>query len=145
MKTVDIYTDGACSGNPGKGGYCAILKYNDKEKLLLPLGLIFSNKVYLVAIEENKGDSPYHYLLHKFSDVEIISKKFEKEDFDSAVLCTGSGSGSSADFGNCSVAVWWFFQAQPAAESDCRFLYRRSRYDSFGRCGGRRPLLRLTI
>ena len=57
-------------------------KYNDKEKLLLPLGLIFSNKVYLVAIEENKGNSPYHYLLHKFNDVEITSEKFEKEDFD---------------------------------------------------------------
>ena len=57
-------------------------KYNDKEKLLLPLGLIFSNKVYLVAIEENKGNNPYHYLLHKFNDVEITSEKFEKEDFD---------------------------------------------------------------
>ena len=57
-------------------------KYNDKEKLLLPLGLIFSNKVYLVAIEENKGNNPYHYLLHKFSDVEVTSEKFKKEDFD---------------------------------------------------------------
>lgn len=57
-------------------------KYNDKEKLLLPLGLIFSNKVYLVAIEENKGNNPYHYLLHKFNDVEVTSEKFEKEDFD---------------------------------------------------------------
>lgn len=31
---VDIYTDGACSGNPGKGGYCAILKYGDIEKVV---------------------------------------------------------------------------------------------------------------
>ena len=29
MKTVDIYTDGACSGNPGPGGYCAILIYGE--------------------------------------------------------------------------------------------------------------------
>lgn len=28
MKTVDIYTDGACSGNPGPGGWAAVLKYN---------------------------------------------------------------------------------------------------------------------
>lgn len=34
MKIVDIYTDGACSGNPGKGGYCAILIYNDIEKII---------------------------------------------------------------------------------------------------------------
>ena len=34
MKTVDIYTDGACSGNPGVGGYCAILLYNGAEKVV---------------------------------------------------------------------------------------------------------------
>ena len=32
MKHVDIYTDGACSGNPGPGGYGAVLVYNGKEK-----------------------------------------------------------------------------------------------------------------
>lgn len=34
MKQVSIYTDGACSGNPGKGGWSAILQYNGKEKIL---------------------------------------------------------------------------------------------------------------
>lgn len=28
MKTVTIYTDGACSGNPGPGGWGAVLLYN---------------------------------------------------------------------------------------------------------------------
>ena len=32
MKTVEIYTDGACSGNPGPGGLGVILKFNDAEK-----------------------------------------------------------------------------------------------------------------
>ncbi len=32
MKTVYLYTDGACSGNPGPGGYGAILKYGKYEK-----------------------------------------------------------------------------------------------------------------
>ena len=32
MKKVDIYTDGACKGNPGPGGYGAILVYNGIEK-----------------------------------------------------------------------------------------------------------------
>lgn len=32
MKQVEIYTDGACSGNPGKGGWAAILIYNGVEK-----------------------------------------------------------------------------------------------------------------
>lgn len=31
---VEIYTDGACSGNPGKGGWCAILLYGGHEKVL---------------------------------------------------------------------------------------------------------------
>ncbi len=34
MKEVEIYTDGACSGNPGPGGYCAILEFNGKEKVI---------------------------------------------------------------------------------------------------------------
>lgn len=32
MKKVIIYTDGACSGNPGPGGWGAILRYKDTEK-----------------------------------------------------------------------------------------------------------------
>lgn len=32
MKKVEIYTDGACSGNPGPGGYGTILRYGDFEK-----------------------------------------------------------------------------------------------------------------
>ena len=34
MKTVTLYTDGACSGNPGPGGWGAILSYNGVEKEL---------------------------------------------------------------------------------------------------------------
>ena len=32
MKKVTIYTDGACSGNPGIGGWAAVLMYNDVKK-----------------------------------------------------------------------------------------------------------------
>ena len=32
LKNVDIFTDGACSGNPGPGGWGAILRYNGAEK-----------------------------------------------------------------------------------------------------------------
>ena len=34
MKKVYIYTDGACSGNPGPGGWGAILVYNGREKAM---------------------------------------------------------------------------------------------------------------
>lgn len=33
-KTVKIYTDGACKGNPGPGGWGAVLQYGDNEKQL---------------------------------------------------------------------------------------------------------------
>lgn len=32
MKTLDIYTDGACSGNPGKGGYGVVMIYKGNRK-----------------------------------------------------------------------------------------------------------------
>lgn len=34
MKKVEIYTDGACSGNPGPGGWGAVLVYNENKKEL---------------------------------------------------------------------------------------------------------------
>ena len=33
-KTITLYTDGACSGNPGPGGWACVLVYKDKEKEL---------------------------------------------------------------------------------------------------------------
>jgi len=34
MKAVIVYTDGACRGNPGPGGWGAVLRYNGHEKKL---------------------------------------------------------------------------------------------------------------
>jgi len=34
MKTVTVYTDGACSGNPGPGGWGAVLLYGERKKEL---------------------------------------------------------------------------------------------------------------
>ena len=32
MKTVNIYTDGACRGNPGVGGWGALIEYENHNK-----------------------------------------------------------------------------------------------------------------
>lgn len=34
LDTVELFTDGACSGNPGPGGWCAILRSKGAEKVL---------------------------------------------------------------------------------------------------------------
>lgn len=34
MKTVKIFTDGACLGNPGPGGWCCLLRSDDTERVL---------------------------------------------------------------------------------------------------------------
>jgi ribonuclease HI len=34
MNKITVYTDGACSGNPGPGGYAAVLLYNELEKIV---------------------------------------------------------------------------------------------------------------
>ena len=33
MKQIEIYTDGACSGNPGPGGWGAILRFRTRDKI----------------------------------------------------------------------------------------------------------------
>lgn len=34
LKKIEMFTDGACSGNPGPGGYGVIIRYGDNEKEL---------------------------------------------------------------------------------------------------------------
>ncbi len=51
MKTVTLYTDGACSGNPGPGGWGAILSYNGVEKELSGgEGNTTNNRMELLAV-----------------------------------------------------------------------------------------------
>ncbi|TYO94975.1 ribonuclease HI [Desulfallas thermosapovorans] len=51
MKEVEIYTDGACSGNPGPGGYGTILKYGVHEKELFgAYDNTTNNRMELMAI-----------------------------------------------------------------------------------------------
>ena len=53
MKKVDIFTDGACSGNPGQGGWGAILIYNGIEKEISGYcELTTNNRMELLAVIE---------------------------------------------------------------------------------------------
>ena len=65
---ITIYTDGACSGNPGKGGWGAVLIYRDKQKHLSgSVILTTNNKMELTAaIEALKA-------VKKSSDIELYT------------------------------------------------------------------------
>jgi ribonuclease HI len=53
MKTVEIFTDGACSGNPGPGGWGAILRHNGAERELSGgEALTTNNRMELMAAIE---------------------------------------------------------------------------------------------
>ncbi|GAA5106113.1 ribonuclease HI [Orbus sasakiae] len=50
LKKIDIYTDGSCLGNPGPGGYAAILKYKQTERVLTEgYFLTTNNRMELLA------------------------------------------------------------------------------------------------
>ena len=53
MKSVKIYTDGACLGNPGAGGWCCILSYqNNFKKISGGMEETTNNRMELTAIIE---------------------------------------------------------------------------------------------
>ncbi len=56
--------------------------YHNKTRLIEPLGMIYGEKIYLVAREKSKGDGIYNYLLHKFEGLKLTDKIFDKGDFD---------------------------------------------------------------
>jgi len=56
--------------------------YHEKSRLIEPLGLIYGDKIYLIAREKAKGDDIYTFLLHKFENLELTDKTFDKGDFD---------------------------------------------------------------
>ena len=65
---IAIYTDGACSGNPGKGGWGAVLIYRDKQKHLSGSAILTTNnKMELTAaIEALKA-------VKKSNDIELYT------------------------------------------------------------------------
>lgn len=58
------------------------VEYKGKKRLLCPFGLIYGEKIYLVAMQNEKGPDAYNYLLHKFEKLELTNIDFNKGDFD---------------------------------------------------------------
>lgn len=55
--------------------------YHGKQRYIEPLGIIYGEKIYLVAREKAKGDGIYNYLLHKFENLSLTDEKFDRGGF----------------------------------------------------------------
>ena len=67
MNSIDIYTDGACKGNPGPGGWGALLKTKDTQKELCGGELLTTNnRMEMTAVIEALSalKRPCHVRLH---------------------------------------------------------------------------------
>jgi ribonuclease HI len=79
FKKVEIYTDGACSGNPGPGGWAAILKYGDKEKEIVGYDPdTTNNRMELTAVIEALQHLKYPCEVDVYSDSAYIVNCFKQ-------------------------------------------------------------------
>ncbi len=77
MKTVDIYTDGACSANPGMGGYCAILLYQGAEKVISGFEeLTTNNRMELLAVIKGLQALKEECKVNLYSDSKYVVEAF---------------------------------------------------------------------
>ncbi len=80
MKTVDIYTDGACSGNPGTGGYCAILIYNGVEKIISGREEnTTNNRMELLAVIMGLKALKEKCIVNVYSDSQYVVDAFKQD------------------------------------------------------------------
>ncbi len=79
MKDVDIYTDGACSGNPGPGGWCAIIMCDGSEKILTGAYKdTTNNRMEVLAAVEGLAALKYRVRVNLYSDSAYLVNAIEQ-------------------------------------------------------------------
>ena len=79
MKTVTLYTDGACSGNPGPGGWGAILEYKGVEKEFSGgEDQTTNNRMELTAVIEGLKRLKEPCIVELYSDSKYVIDGLEK-------------------------------------------------------------------
>ena len=79
MKTVTLYTDGACSGNPGPGGWGAILEYMGHEKELSGgEESTTNNRMELTAVIMGLSSLKESCIVELYSDSKYVIDGLEK-------------------------------------------------------------------
>lgn len=79
MKTVILYTDGACSGNPGPGGWGAILEYQGtKKELSGGQAKTTNNRMELTAVIQGLNALKESCIVELYSDSKYVIDALEK-------------------------------------------------------------------
>ena len=79
MKTVTIYTDGACSGNPGPGGWGAILQYGEhRREMSGGEAETTNNRMELTAVIEALSALKEPCVVELYSDSKYVIDALEK-------------------------------------------------------------------
>ena len=79
MKEIDIYTDGACSGNPGPGGWGVVLIYQENKKELSGYQPeTTNNRMELFAAIQGLSALKESCVVNLFSDSSYLVNAFEK-------------------------------------------------------------------
>lgn len=79
MKDVFLYTDGSCLGNPGPGGYGALLRYNKHEKELSQgYTLTTNNRMELLAVIAGLDALKGACKVNIYTDSQYVKQGIEK-------------------------------------------------------------------
>ena len=79
MKEIDIYTDGACSGNPGPGGWGVVLMYQENKKELSGYQPeTTNNRMELFAAIQGLSALKESCVVNLYSDSSYLVNAFEK-------------------------------------------------------------------
>jgi ribonuclease HI len=72
---VEIYTDGACKGNPGPGGWGALLRFRDRERELFGgEPLTTNNRMELMAVIQGLSTLPRRAAVRVTTDSQYVKK-----------------------------------------------------------------------
>jgi len=79
VKKVEIFTDGSSLGNPGPGGWCAILRYKNHEKILKG-GEVYTtnNRMELMAVIKALEALKFPCEVNLYSDSTYVLNAIDK-------------------------------------------------------------------
>ena len=82
-KTVEIFTDGACSGNPGPGGWAAILRYGAHQmEISGSMPRTTNNRMEVFALISGLGQLKMPCDVHVYSDSAYLVNAFNQHWID---------------------------------------------------------------